>query len=247
MSQTIDLKETGLEPEEQKALSDFCSHLIENRDLNVKSVILYGSAARSDYRSGRSDINLLITAEEIRVAGLKSVSDSVADARRCRVSPFFISETNLKGSGDVFPIKFMSMKESYRVLWGKDVLESLEVEREHLRLRCEQETKNLLFRLARNYVMGGNRWNLSRIMARSVTGFLENLRVAVSLDQGALPSRAEAVDAAVRVFGLEADVLKRLASLRNREITLSEEETEELYDRFIAMVDIMAHKLDRME
>ncbi|MCP4664105.1 MAG: hypothetical protein GY856_52645 [bacterium] len=122
---------------------------------NVQSITLYGSAMRKDYRPGRSNVNLLVVLGKIDVAILRSVLDHVVKGRRYGIAPFFITETNLRSSTDVFPVKFLAIQESYCVLWGRDILRELEISRAHLRLRCEQEVKNLLLRLRRHFLMSG--------------------------------------------------------------------------------------------
>ena len=152
-AKTMDLSNTPLGDEEQAALRAFCEALQDALDDNLRSVTLYGSAARDDFLPRKSDINLLVVLERIDVAILKGILDPVAIGRRWGIAPFLITEKNLRASTDVFPVKFLSMQESYRVLLGIDILGGLTIRREHLRLRCEQEFKNILLRLRRHYLL----------------------------------------------------------------------------------------------
>ena len=177
MKPSMDLSETKLNNKEQSALKTFCSALTQTQNLGTLSIILYGSAAREDYRPGKSDINVLIVVDHINVAALKTTLKPVSNGRRHRIAPLFMTGENLRSSADVFPVKFAAMRDAYQVLHGDDVLEDLEISREHLRLRCEQEIKNLLLRLRRHFIMGGGR-KLREMMSAVIVGFLENLRVA---------------------------------------------------------------------
>ncbi len=246
MGTTFDLSGTKLEPEKKEAVETFCSALLEASEQPIKSINLYGSAAREDYRPGASDINLLIVMDPINVSTLKNTLDPVFKARRHRIAPFFITPDNLRNSLDVFPIKFLSIKESYRLLWGEDILAGLEIHRDHLRWRCEQETRNLRMRLVRHYIMGGGQ-NLSQMMGRNVIGFVENLRVAVSLIRDGLPSREDVVDAAADAFGFEAEVLQKVLALHYRENFLPNEECELLYDQYMELVDKVAQAVDEID
>lgn len=246
MKKSIDLSGTKLSDKEKTSVATFCKALNDVPDLGVESITLYGSAARNDYRPGKSDINLLVVLERIDVPILKSVLDPVTRGRRHSIAPFFITEANLRSSADVFPVKFLAMQGSYRVLHGSDVLGELNIAHEHIRLRCEQEIKNVLLRLRRHYIMGGGR-GLTQMMSRMVGGFLETLRVVVSLTQKNLPSREEVVNVAAKKFEFDAEVLRNVSNLRDRGTSLPRREAEELYSKFMAAVDKVAQIVDQMD
>jgi hypothetical protein len=246
MKKSIDLSGTKLSDKRKTSITTFCEALHGMTDLGVKSIILYGSAAREDYRPGKSDINLLVVLERIDVPILKSILDPVARGRRHSIAPFFITEADLRSSADVFPVTFLAMQESYKVLHGSDVHGELKIDREHIRLRCEQEIKNVLLRLRRHYIMGGGR-GLTQMMSRMVGGFLETLRVVVSLTQKNLPSREELVNVTAEKFEFDAEVLLNVSNLRDRGTSLPRREAEELYSKFMAAVDKVAQIVDQMD
>lgn len=246
MRESVDLSETRLQTEDKAAVVTFCQALQDAPNLSIVSVALYGSAARKDYRPDTSDVNLLVVVERLDVPILKTVLEPVARSRRYGVVPFFITETNLRSSADVFPVKFLTMQESYKLLIGSDVLGELQINHEHLRLRCEQEIKNLLLRLSRYYIMENGR-GLTQMMARTVGGFLETLRVAVFLAQKNLPSREEVVNVAAKMFECDAEGLRDVSDLRKRVTPLPHREAEQLYDKFMAVVHMIAQAVDQMD
>jgi len=245
MDDKIDLSATKLETKAKAAVVVFCEVLQEALRDNLQSINLYGSAARDDFRPKKSDINLLVILERIDVAILKDVIDPVAKGRRWGIAPFFITEENLRASTDVFPVKFLAMQESYRVLQGRDILGELEISREHLRLRCEQEIKNVLLRLRRHYILAGGR-DLTNVMSQMITDFLETLRVVVSLKQEDLPQRDEIIHAAAKAFEFDAEVLRDVNALRDLDKSLPKQEAEKLYDKFMTIVERVAKVCDKM-
>jgi predicted nucleotidyltransferase len=248
MNESINLSETQLGNQEKKAVIEFCEKLLKLADISIISIILYGSAVRKEYLPGRSDINLLVLVKRIDVAILKSVLDAVTRGRRYGIAPFFLTEENLHLAADVFPVKYLTMKESYNVLWGLDCLEDLEIRREYLRLRCMQEIRNLLLRLRRHYIMGGGRSrSLTEMMSRMVRGFLETLRVALSLNQNGLLLRDEVVNAAAKTFEFDAKIIQNVIALCDRNVSLSGKEAENLYDNFMAVVDKVARITYKMD
>ncbi|UCE34109.1 MAG: hypothetical protein JSV40_13075 [Deltaproteobacteria bacterium] len=246
MKESIDLSGTRVGADEAAAVVELCEALRNAPNLDIQSIILYGSATGQGYRPGKSDINLLIIVERIDVAILKGVLDPIMRGRRYGISPFFITEVNLRSSADVFPVKFLVMQESYTVLLGRDVLGELEIKREHLRLRCEQEIKNLLLRLRRHYIMSGGQ-RLTEMMTTMVVGFLETLRVVLSLNQQSLLPREDVVHAAARTFGVDSQVLQDVSALRTQNVVLSSDEAEQLYDKFMGVVDKLARITDQMK
>jgi len=248
MNNLDNLAETKLAAEDIAAVEAFCEELRNAPNLDLRSIVLYGSAVRQDYRPGGSDINLLVVPERIDVSVLKGVLDPVTRGRRYGIAPFFITEANLRSSADVFPVKFLAMKESYKLLWGQDLLEGLEISREHIRLRCEQEIKNILLRMRRQYLVGGGRpRGLTEMMSRVIGVFFETLRVVLSLTREDLPSREEVVDAAAEAFELDAEILRNVGALRSRDVSLPREEAEQLFDKLMAIVDRVAQITDKMD
>lgn len=246
MKDPIDLSHTKLSDKEKGSVKTFCNVLSNIPNLGIKSITLYGSAARDDYRPGKSNINLLIVLERIDLTILKSVLDPVARGRRYGIAPFFITEADLRSSADVFPVKFLAMQESYIVLFGSDVLGELKIAREHIRLRCEQEIKNVLLRLRRHYVMAASR-ELTQMMSRMVGGFLDTLRVVVSLKDKSFLSQQEVINVAAKMFDFDAEILRSVNDLRNRSTSLPRKKAEELYSKFMTVVEKIAQITDKME
>ncbi len=246
MNELIDLSGTKLTDEDKAAVKAFCENLRDAPNIELKSITLYGSAARRDYIPGKSDINLLVVVERIDVSILKNVLDPVARGRRFGIAPFFITEMNLRSSADVFPVKFLAIREAYHVLLGSDILRNLDIKREHLRLRCEQEIKNLLLRLRRHYIMGGGQ-RLTEMMSQMIVSLTETLRAVLSFTQEDLPSRGKVIDAAAKAFGFDAEILHKVRNLRARDVSLTRKEAEQLYDKFMATVEKVAQMIDQME
>ena len=109
------------------------------------SVAVYGSPAREAV--GPSDpafLPLLIVLEQAGVDQLASVAGALSHAReKFGVAPFILSRQDLESSTDIFPIKFLDMQLHHILQAGTDVLSGLTISVDHLRLRCEQEIKNL--------------------------------------------------------------------------------------------------------
>ena len=208
MNEFENLEKTKLSASERNAVERFCWETREGLGEKLLSITLYGSAARNDYHPGRSDINILVLTSILNFSAMQTLLDPVSRGLRVGIHPLLMTDGDLRSSTDIFPVKFLSMKESHYTLWGEDPLSGLVIEREHLRLRCEQEIMNLLLRLRRHYIYHGG-WNLEEKISGSVTGFLENLRVALSLGQETILTRDQTLEAAEK-YGISSSTLARV-------------------------------------
>jgi hypothetical protein len=242
----LDPSKTMLVHEEREGLLAFCEAMKETLGEGLTSICLYGSALREGYAPGKSDINVLVVLEKVDVGTLRSLRGPVVDGRGVGISPFFITHDNLRTAADVFPIKFWSIREGHQLLVGRDVLEGIDIDEELLCLRLRQEMVTTLMRMRRYYFQRGGR-GLTQLMANITPGLMENLRVAVFLVKGGMPTRDEAIPRGAEAFGLDPGTLRSLASLRRREASLPPEESDRLFDGVIAMVDKLLRALEKQE
>ncbi|HEY3446096.1 MAG TPA: nucleotidyltransferase domain-containing protein [Myxococcales bacterium] len=246
MTTAIDLSTTLLPPTVQREVASFCAAVEEKLGAGLVSISLYGSGARGDFRPNKSDVNLLVVPTALGKADLEALLEPVAKARRAGIAPSFLVLGELKASTDIFPVKFLSMKESHRVLVGKDVLGSLAIGREHVRLRCEQELMQLVLELREGYLEAEGR-GLEKRIAKTVGGFLDVLRIALTLTGEGLVTRREIPEAAGRRIGIDPMVLKQALELRDRDGELPAEECQALFDAYLTAAAKAARFVDSLE
>ena len=241
-----DLSTTAIPPEVQAAVTTFCKSIQDSLSDDLVSIALYGSATRKDYIPSISDVNILIVTKYLDIPAMKKILDPVVISRQYNITPFFITEKNLRTSTDIFPVKFLIMKENYQVLVGQDVLHDLEIKREHLRLRCEQETMNILLQLRRYYILHSGRL-LTDIMSRMVKSLTDILYVLILLKQDSTVPREQVFEVAAKIFDFDPQILRNVAALRTTETLLSDKDAEHLYSKFIGIVSGIAEQVDQME
>src|ERR1043166_3863175 len=118
------------------------------------AIVLYGSAARGEYRPGVSDINLLLVADTLTPAVLRSLSGVLDELRRERQPPPLLIERNEWARAvDVFPIEVTDMQLAREVLRGTDPVAGLRVDPADLRHALEQELRGKLLRLRQVYAL----------------------------------------------------------------------------------------------
>ncbi len=112
------------------------------------SAILYGSAAVGDWHEHSSDLNVLCVLTQITPHELVQ-SEPVFRWWREQGNPppLLLSEEEVRTSTDSFPMEFSDMRQQRRVLYGRDVIEALEVDRSFYRAQVEHELRAKQIRL----------------------------------------------------------------------------------------------------
>ncbi len=216
----------GVPAEVAAALDRLIDALKRSGGANLEAVVLYGGLARSRYRPGKSDVNVVIVLREASEPTLAAIAPALHAAwREAAVEPLLLTPAELPAVANAFPTKLLDIKNHHLVLHGADPFAGLEVPREHLRLRVAQELRNLLLRLRRGYVASSDDERKStRMLASMARPFALQLHALLQLaGNGPLSDdRSAAIfSAAAAAFGLEAAPLERLARLRHEPQTKS--------------------------
>src|SRR5271165_1439294 len=95
----------------QSKLTDLVSRLKEFAAENLESVILYGSAARGDFKEGHSDLNILCVLRSVTARELARLTPVVhwCCKDQNEPAPLFFTDEELRTSADVFSIELLDM------------------------------------------------------------------------------------------------------------------------------------------
>lgn len=114
---------------------------------NVRSIVLFGSAAEGKLRA-TSDVNLLLVLRAIERAQLDQIREPLRVARAAiRLEPMFVLESELNEAAEAFANKFEDIRRRHVVLHGDDVISGLSISPEALRRRLRQVLLNQTLRL----------------------------------------------------------------------------------------------------
>ena len=192
----------------EKLIADFVKRLQREAGANLKSVILYGSAAAGDYVPDHSDVNLLCVMGETTfavIAGLSGVVEWWAGQKHR--APLLMSVEELQRGADVFSIELLDMRSRYRVLAGEDVLKSLVIPMALHRAQVEYELREKTILLRQRLLVvvrdGNAKWEL---LLRSLPAFGTLFRHAL-IALGA--PRAASEREAARSCGESWDLMRR--------------------------------------
>jgi predicted nucleotidyltransferase len=232
---------------EQK-LQDLVDRLRKAHGDRLVSVILYGSAASGDHHGEFSDLNVLCVLTRVSPAELGASEPIFKWWRDGNPTPLLLSEDEVRTSTDCFPIEFHDMQETRRVLFGKDVIQDLEIDRTFYRAQVEHELRAKLLRL-RQKAAGvlGDKPALLRLMIDSVSNFLVLARHALLLS--GLGAGAGKRQVAVNLAGIQVDAapFQTLLDLRERAKKSGDVDVETLFASYLKQIEAMVAHVDRLE
>ncbi|HUE97199.1 MAG TPA: nucleotidyltransferase domain-containing protein [Longimicrobiaceae bacterium] len=212
----------GLDP--RGAADDFASRLVEIFGDDLLTVVLYGSAARGDYRAGVSDINLLVLLRQLGLAELQRAASITRDwVARGNPPPLMLSEREWETSADAFPIEYTDIRGSHLVLHGPDPFAAVEIRRADLRLQLENELRSRKIQLRESYLAAGIAPDeLGSLLCRSLPSFLTLFRAALRLSGTEAPADSRRlIEAVGSLAGFDPAPLLEVARCRNSEDGLS--------------------------
>ena len=204
-----------------------------------RSIAVMGAIAKGRFREGQSDVDLLFVVDDASAAALEALGGPFRDANRlARLDPIVLTVAELKDAADVFPTKFLSLQRHHRVIFGDDLFAQLSISREHLRLRVEQELRNLSLRLRRRYLaIGQDEALVARALAEAAPPLESALESLLTITGTPGPS---AFTAAAQSFGLDAAAL---GALERREFP----DAVSLFAKVLDAIDRAAAIADRAQ
>jgi hypothetical protein len=120
---------------------------------NLHSVVLYGSAASPEFHEKFSDVNLLCLLQDLSASAMLALSETVAWwTKQKQTVPLLLAVEELKNSADVFPIELLDMQKHHRVLYGDDLIATLEVPLRLHRIQVEHDLRTKLILLRQKFV-----------------------------------------------------------------------------------------------
>lgn len=208
------------------------------------SALVYGSAARGEFRVGVSDVNLLLVCQELGPATLRRLSASLAGLRGERQSPpMVIERAEWERASDVFPIEVADMQISHLLLRGDDPLAGRAVDPADLRRALEAEFRAKLLRLRQAYAQeAGDPKMLGVVASGTVASVAALFRVALVLMGRPAPTETPAALAAAgQAMSIATEPVMELWSRRVRHGPPC---APELFEGYLAAVGAAVRVID---
>lgn len=207
----------GKDPE--KALAELVERLLKAYSRDLRSVVLFGSAAAGDFHHRFSDLNVLVILKMLDQADLEKAEQIVHWWRALgNPAPLLLAEDELRRSTDAFPIEFLDIRSEHRILHGDDLVAGLTVDPVYHRVQVEHELRAKLVALRQRYVgIYRDKSAVLGLMVDSLPTFSALFRHALVLTGELAPpvTKRLILEHAARRFGFDAAPF--LAVLERRE------------------------------
>ena len=226
---------------------DFVERIKQALPDQLRSVILYGSAAAGDHIEKSSDYNILLVADSLTTKELRAIAKPTrAWTRAGNPAPLMFTLDRLKRSADVFPIEILDMKQSHRILHGDDILPGIEVSRENLRLELEHELKGKLIQLRVRYLdTGGKPKLVAELMAQSLSTFLVLMRGTLRLFVDDVPrKKMDVIDALAERIELDWQIFRTIDKLRTSSLKARDIEPDQLFEQYLTSLEQLVDSVD---
>jgi predicted nucleotidyltransferase len=216
---------------------------------NLKSVILYGSAAAGDYAAKGSDYNLLIVMNDLHPSILRQLAKPVGAWERAgNPPPLLFTRKRLAEAADVFPIELLDMRDARKVLFGDDVIQGLEISIANLRLQVERELRSALIQLRRNYLSASaSPRRLAALLTGSLSGVLVVFRAALRLYETQVPSeKFQALEKLNGNVPVAVDAFRQINGLKTGVLKIKEVNAGQLLEEILKSIETVVDAVDRI-
>ena len=173
-------------------------------------LLVYGSAARGEYREGRSDVDLMLVVTDAPRARLEAISNALQLARyAARIEAMILTAAEIPRAADVFPLLYDDIRREHVLLAGKDPFSELTISDRHRRLRVEQELREAQIRLRRAVIDAqGSPEMLGGAVFRKLRQVRGALRALFALHGVEVADDLKAVfDHAAKTYGIDLGAL----------------------------------------
>jgi uncharacterized protein (UPF0335 family) len=205
---------------------------------SLVAVVLYGGLVKNEMIKETDRVKIMIVVKSVKLSSLNKVGDALSSTKRAKqIQLLTLTPADLSSSTDVFPIKFLDMQQDYEILHGEDLVKDLEVGRDHLRIRCEQEIKNLMLKLRSMYLRSRKDSKvLQKVLLKAYYSFLQSGDALAELKTGKVYRKENEVLDGIESIGLDSALMKKIQALRISESAPEQETLHDLYERFMEMI-----------
>lgn len=218
---------------------------------NLKSVVLYGSAAGGEHSKDYSDYNLFCVLDSTAPAELAKANRILKKwTKRGNPPPHFFDANHIETSLDVFPLEFLDMMDRHIVIIGRDPLEGIDIDPKNLRHQCESELKGKLIHLRAYYAANCHKpKRIAEIVVRSFSTYLSAFRGILRLIGEKPPMDGKiAVELLCEHIDINPQVFFDVIAIRRGESILPRgDEVMVMFERYLTEITTVTNYVDGMQ
>jgi predicted nucleotidyltransferase len=153
---------------------------------DLRSVVLYGSAAAGEHIPKRSDYNVLVLVEKLPLDRLRAAAAVArAWAEAGNPPPMTLTTHEWRSSADIFAMEYADIIERHKILYGDSPFDGIRVDPKDLRLQLEHEAMGKLLKLRQGVLAsGGDAGRQTELLADSLSTIMVIFRAVLRLEGG---------------------------------------------------------------
>ncbi len=215
MASATAIASLAVPPQVQKILADFVEAAQKAFGANLRSVVLYGSAAEGRLRA-TSDVNLILVLRAFDAAQADALREPLRLGQAAiALRPMFLLESEIAGAAEAFAQKFDDIAHRRKVLHGDDPFATLAISPDVLRRRVRQILLNLSLRLRAGYVARSLRQEQAALLVAEAAGPLRSAAASLLELQGRpAASPKAALETLARELGEPPETLAHISQFR---------------------------------
>ena len=242
-----------------KKLDNFIQDIKKVFNQRLKSIFIYGSKANIDTDKLSSDIDIMVVADSVTGDDLKKCAPIVKKwmgiGCPCRIFdkeknplPVFMGEREWFNSADVYAMEYSDIKDNHKILYGENLICSLNIKKEDLRLQCEAEMKNLLMRFRKHYLLFADNPKEINNALLAVTKTINAIFKAIlRLKEIEVSKSAYAnLNKICEIFDADKQFYEKLLCAKDRHCKFSKAETYKLADEAIMQLEKLLEYINNM-
>jgi len=131
-------------------LDQLASSLTKTLGDNLVALVVHGSAVRGGWRDGASDVDLVLVLRDDAESVLAAIGPALELARSsARIETMILTAAEIPRSADCFPLLYGDIARHGVAIAGTSPFAGLSISHAHIRLRIEQELRELRIRMRR--------------------------------------------------------------------------------------------------
>ncbi len=232
----------------EKQINEFVSKMRSAAGDNLRSIVLYGSAATGDFHPDFSNVNLLCVFSQTSFATLSVIAPVVKWWTDKKHHPPLVLSDELNRSTDVFSIELLDMQQRHRVLFGEDPLSGLQISMRFHRIQLEYELREKTILLRQQILeLSGRERGLWELLLRSLPAFATLLRhTLIALEVVAPLTKREAIQALSMKIQFDSSPFLQLLDIRERKAERKQFDVSDLCGRYLGAVQQITNAVDTM-
>lgn len=202
---------------------------------DLGAMLVYGSAARGDYRESESDVDVMLVLKRDLREKLEAIGPALQLARfAARIEVMILKQDEIARASDCFPLLYDDIARASVVLRGTSPFTGVRVESEHKRLRIEQELREARIRLRRVATDMGADASFGRAIERKVKQVRGALWALLALRGEQVEDRLE-------------PVLKAIGTAYSIDTTPLRHAREKAREAYATLVEVLDHALEDVD